>query len=88
MLIRDAIANWHTKSELVRLQYTYAFVVVVTLVLAGLVGLLNQSAAWSILTVSWVAAVAFFVNLIAWALINLFETQTKSQKPTTRSKKS
>lgn len=88
MLIKDAIATWRTKSELVKLQYVYAFVVVVTLVLAGLVGLLNQSVAWSILAVSWVATLAFFVNLITWALVNLFETQTKPQKPTTRSKKS
>lgn len=71
-MIKDIFALWQTQSDLMKLQYAYGVVVLVTLVAAGLVGLLNQTVAWQILSVTWIAAVALFVNLISFALVNLF----------------
>lgn len=80
-MIKDLFALWRTQSDLMKLQYAYALVVVVTLVAAGLVGLLNQAAAWQILSITWIAIVAFFVNLISFALVNLFVPAQKPRSP-------
>lgn len=69
-----------------KLQYAYGTVVLVTLVAAGLVGLLNQNVSWQILSVTGITATAFFVNLIAFALVNLLAEQQPS-KPARRTVK-
>lgn len=77
-MIKDIFALWQDQSDLLKLQYAYGVIVVVTLVAAGLVGLLNQNVAWQILSVTWIALVAFFVNLISFALVNLFVPARKT----------
>lgn len=70
-MIKDVFAVWSNQSDLVKLQYAYGVVIVVTLVVAGLVGLLDQPASWQILNITWIATVAFTVNLLSFAVINL-----------------
>lgn len=89
-MIKDIFALWQTQSDLIKLQYAYGVVVIVTLVAAGLVGLLNQTAAWQILSVTWIAAVALSVNLISFALVNLLpkpeQTKRTRRTPTRKSR--
>lgn len=85
-MLKDMFAAWQRQSDLVKLQYAYAAVVIVTLVAAGLVGLLNQDVSRQILSVTWVAAVAFFVNLISFAIVNLF-ADVKPEQPVSRTQK-
>lgn len=70
-MLKDMFAMWQRQSDLMKLQYAYALVVLVTLVVAGLVGLLNQAVARQVLVICAIAAIAFVVNLISFALINL-----------------
>lgn len=74
-MLKDVFALWLKQSDLMKLQYAYGMVVLVTLVAAGLVGLLNQTVAWQILSVTGITTTAFFVNLIAFALVNLLATE-------------
>lgn len=86
-MIKDIFALWQNQSDLLKLQYAYGVIVVVTLVAAGLVGLLNQNVAWQILSVTWIALVAFFVNLVSFALVNLF-VPARNVRPTRASRPS
>lgn len=82
-MLKDMFALWQRQSDLMKLQYAYAVVVLVTLVVAGLVGLLNQTVARQIVGISGIAAIAFFVNLISFALINLL-ADNRPQQPAKR----
>ena len=55
-MLKDMFALWQRQSDLMKLQYAYAVVVLVTLVVAGLVGLLNQTVARQIVGISGIAA--------------------------------
>lgn len=85
-MLRDIFDVWRKRSDLSRLQYVYGAIVLVTLVLAGLVGLLNQTVAWQILSVTWIAMIALSINLVTFALINLVPKQRLS-KPLSKIKK-
>lgn len=79
--MKELFQSWKSKSDLGKLQYAYALFVVLSLVAAGLVGLLNQTVALQILQVTWVAFVAFVVNLVVFSLINLSkDSDTKTAK--------
>ena len=84
-MLKDMFALWQKQSDLMKLQYAYATVVLVTLVAAGLIGLLNQDVAWHILSVTGITATAFLVNLVSFALVNLIaEQQSKPVRRTTK----
>lgn len=89
MMLKQSFELWKSKSDLVKLQYAYAFVVLVTLVTAGLIGLLNQEVSRIVLSVAGIAAMAFFVNLLSFALVNLVSDQSSSRNhvATTRTNK-
>lgn len=67
--------NWKkSSSELVKIQGTYAFVAVASLLLAGLIGLLDTSLSDRLLQVTMVAAVVFAINFVVWSAISSFVT--------------
>lgn len=70
-MFKDIFITWKNKSDLAKLQYMYVIVFVALLVVAGLVGLLNQQVSWQVLSVAWIAVIAFFTNFLAFAVINL-----------------
>jgi amino acid transporter len=89
-MLKDIFALWQNQSDLMKLQYAYAAVAVVTLVAGGLIGLLNENAAWQVLSLTWIVIVALSVNLVSFALINLVpkEKQPKQARRTqSRSKR-
>ncbi len=75
-----SLKKWNNEaSELVKLQYVYAVVALVSLVVAGIVTLLNREAGAFVLQITTVATVAFFANLVVWSIINtLFPAQTQA----------
>lgn len=75
-MFKDIFTTWKNKSDLAKLQYAYVLVFVALLVVAGLVGLLNQQVSWQILSVAWIAVIAFFTNFLAFAVINLVAPTT------------
>jgi hypothetical protein len=88
-MIKDIFALWRTQSDLMKLQYAYGVVILVLVVTAGLIGLLNEKVSWQILSVTWIVTVAFFVNLISYALVNLFlpPVAPKATRPATKRKR-
>lgn len=82
--MKDIFESWKAKNDLSKLQYAYVFIVLITLVLAGLIGLLNQPIAWQVLSVTWIALIAFSVNLVAFALVNLVSDDTRNEKSPTK----
>jgi hypothetical protein len=89
-MIKELFDLWRKQSDLMKLQSAYALIILVTLVAAGLVGLLNQIVAWQILSLTWIATVAFFVNLVSFALVNLFvpPARARSTRPSQSRKRS
>lgn len=87
-MIKEIFDAWRTQADLTKLQYAYGIVIVMTVVAAGLVGLLNQSVAWQILSITWIVTVTFTVNLLSFALVNLLlpsqTPKTPQQAPSKR----
>jgi undecaprenyl pyrophosphate phosphatase UppP len=80
-MTKDIYAAWQRQSDLMKLQYVYGAAILLTLVIAGLVGLLSETVARQILVLTWIATVAFVVNLISFALIRLFSDSYSPQPP-------
>lgn len=59
------------RRELALLQWTYLAMAVVSVVIAGIFALFNQSLGVSILIVPLVAFIAMSMNIVAWALVKL-----------------
>ena len=87
-LFVKSLNEWNaTKDSLAKLQGAYIAVAVIALVVAGIVGLIRYDAGQLILSISLIALAAFFVNLIAWALLQglvLFRLDKSEAKPTIR----
>ena len=56
--------------EYTLLQWLYAIIAVLGVIIAGLVALMNQTLGISILIVPGIFGVAFLANLVAWSLLN------------------
>ena len=54
------------------MQHAYITLAVVLLVVAGVLGLLNEALGQQILAASIAAATIFLVNAVAWALLQSF----------------
>jgi fucose permease len=64
------LVNWNsTRGEREKLQHAYIFVVVIGLVVAGLVGLLNDNLSTLLVQVCLAAIGVFLANVIMWALL-------------------
>jgi len=62
---------YESKSELALLQWTYLAMAVVSVLIAGVFALFNQSVGVGILIVPMIASIAMSMNVVAWALIKL-----------------
>ena len=68
--------NYFTKlykdrRELVILEWAYLLIAVVSVFVAGLLALIDQSVGTAILIVPLIAIVAFSMNMISWAVLKL-----------------
>lgn len=81
----DLLRQWNARqSSFVKLQHAYVLVAVVSLVAAGIVGLINYNLGQSILFVATVAALVFIANGVIWAILNTFVI-TRLKKPVIKS---
>ena len=68
--IKEMLITWNqTRGEREKLQHAYVFVALVGLVIAGLVGLLNDNLSGLIVQVCLAALGVFLANVIVWALL-------------------
>ena len=72
MNILEYFARLHLdKRELALLEWTYLAMVIVSVLVAGICALFDQSIGVGLLIVPFVAFIAMSMNVVAWALIKL-----------------
>lgn len=83
--ILQSLKEWNKTSDRhTKLQHVYAISAIIVLVVAGLIGLFNYELGQFLLSVSFGLAVIFFVNVIAWALVNAFLVDRLSKRSSKR----
>ncbi len=72
-VIKKALNEWSTTTDgREKLQHTYVFAALSLVLAAGIVGLVNYDLGQKILLVAILAVAMFFVNSVAWALLQSF----------------
>ena len=80
--IRAFLSNWNTTySDRTKLQHGYAVLAIISLIVAGLVSLINYSLGQSLLFIAIITVLVFIGNGIVWALINTFVIPSSSHRP-------
>jgi len=80
--IRTSIAYWSkTYSDRAKLQHGYAVLAILSLIVAGIIGLINYNLGQSLLFVAIAALLVFIANGVVWALINTFVVPLASNRP-------
>lgn len=80
--IRAFLANWNTTySDRTKLQHGYAVLAIISLIVAGLVSLINYSLGQSLLFIAIITVLVFISNGVVWALINTFVIPSSSHRP-------
>lgn len=75
--------------EFALLQWLYAIIAFLGLLIAGTIALMNQSLGISVLIVPAIFAIAFVANLVAWSLLNtVLRSVFPEEDATNTSKKS
>lgn len=83
--LRESLQTWNkTNSNHAKLQHTYVVLTVATVVLAGLVGLINYNLGQSILFGAIVLALVFITNAVVWALLESFVLSRFGRRPVNR----
>lgn len=79
----DAVSSWNKRhDDRSKLQYVYVISAAVTLILAGLLGLVNATISAYLLQATFILSCLFVANAIAWALTKSFiiEKLQRTQK--------
>lgn len=81
----ETLRQWNKNSDRhTKLQYAYGVLSIVTIVIAGLIGLVNYSLGQRLVSVAAFSALLFFTNAIAWALVDAFVVSRLAKRPTKR----
>lgn len=68
--IMTLLKQWNTNStEREKLQWVYLLFIVASVIIAGLVGLINYRAGQTILKFTLLAVIVFAVNAVVWAVL-------------------
>ncbi len=72
-VIKDALIEWsETTDGREQLQHAYVAAALSLVLVAGMLGLINYDLGQKILFVAILAAAMFFINAVAWALLQSF----------------
>ncbi len=72
-VIKDALTEWGNKTDSrEKLQHAYVAAAIVLTIAAGILGLINYNLGQQVLFVAILSIGMFFVNSIAWALLQSF----------------
>lgn len=90
------IEEWNTRtSERTKLQHSYVVLAVASILVAGLIGLVNYDMGQRLVAVALICGGVFLVNALVWALLSGLvlvrlqaESTTKPQKTTAVAKSS
>ena len=71
--LKSSLNSWNdTTTDRSKLQHFYIAIAACLLIVAGVIGLLNQSLGQQLLAIAIAAAGIFLVNAVAWALLQSF----------------
>ena len=77
---KQSLSTWNqSTTDRQKQQHTFIAIAIILLVIAGVLGLLNQGLGQQLLAISIAAAAIFIVNAVVWALLQsfvLFRLQT------------
>lgn len=80
--IRAFLSNWNTTySDRTKLQHGYTALAVISLIVAGLVSLINYNLGQSLLFIAIIVTLVLIGNGVVWALINTFVIPTAPPRP-------
>jgi 4-amino-4-deoxy-L-arabinose transferase-like glycosyltransferase len=81
--VKELLATWNIEhGERAKLQHAYLFIAAATVVIAGLVGLIDDYAGQLLVSVALIALGIFVANVVVWALLNsLVVMKLPSRKP-------
>jgi hypothetical protein len=83
--VKELLNNWRTRNDRVKLQHAYLAIAFISIVVSGIVGLLNSSVGRKLAYISLAAIVIYLVNAVIWALVNSSVVMTgESQTETIR----
>lgn len=77
---------YEERRELALLEWTYLVIGVVSIMVAGILALFNQSLGLAVLIVPFVALIAMCMNVVAWALIKLAADTFLTKKSASKKK--
>lgn len=85
--VMDSLEKWNKKNDSIgKLQGAYATLAIIALLVAGVVGLINDNLGQSILFFAFVLAMAFVGNGVVWALLQTFVV-ARFEKPAAKTRK-
>ena len=90
--LRKYLTRWNTETDTrTKLQHTYIATAGISIITAGLLGLVNYELGQRLVNVALVAIVVFFVNFFVWILLDsvVLQRLNKTSRPSPkRDKKS
>lgn len=79
-MIHELLDAWRKRNgDVAKLQYVYAAVVVVLVVVAGLIALLNRDVSERLLAIIGALMMVLVVNLVTWSLVGGFVQPSRSR---------
>lgn len=82
-----SLREWNaTHNERSKLQHAYIALAVVSIIAAGLIGLVNYDLGQRLTTIALIVLGVFFINLVAWTLLSglvLSSLETPRKQPRT-----
>ena len=83
--LKNALTDWNSATkERVQLQQIYLGLFVVVILLAGLIGLIDQEISGLLVTFALLCLAAFVVNMLTWALASGLVLQRLQSRSTVR----
>lgn len=80
--VQTFLTRWNnTYSDHTKLQHAYAVLAIVSLIVAGIISLINYNLGQSLLFISIVTVLVFVGNGVVWALINTFVVPSTPSRP-------
>lgn len=85
--LKKELHDWDIRhTSFTKLQHAYAGIAALSLVAAGVIGLINYQLGQSILFVAMCALLIFISNGVVWALLRTFLAAPATPQPTKRKK--
>lgn len=86
-MIWELFTNWKkTRSDLTKLQWVYAVLSTLLLIVAGLIGLVDREIAYRLLDVVWLGFSVFASNFVVSAVVSSLLKQDKQRSVPSRNK--